>query len=62
LYAKSALNKRGTIKLNKDNINKKKIYLMRKLILLVIVLGAGSFFNDQELLAVKINCDSSKFW
>ena len=31
---------------------------MRKLILLVIVLGAGSFFKSQELLAVKINCDS----
>ena len=31
---------------------------MRKLILLAIVLGFGSFFNAQELLAVKINCDS----
>ena len=31
---------------------------MRKFILLVIVFGFGSFFNAQELLAVKINCDS----
>ena len=31
---------------------------MRRSILLLIVLGVGSFFNAQELLAVKINCDS----
>ncbi len=31
---------------------------MRKFILLVILLGFGSFLNAPELLAVKINCDS----